>query len=152
MAVKTIILVGRIVSTSAKMWWKNTMAVLQKTFIRSLQLTNYKYMRMSPKQNYSPPNLNKIQQKLFVVKSLRSKWLPVSSANLTVPLKQRRMVNSLEKFAEQTREGASLCIMTKWVFSNQRFFDRSKGRINGSTAAQPWLDTEWLHFISVLQE
>ena len=66
--------------------WKNTIVVLQKTFIRSSQRTNHGSMRISPNQNKNPPcgssKTSHIQRKLFLVEALRSRWSPVSSAKL----------------------------------------------------------------------
>ena len=84
------------------MQWKNTMAVPQNTFITSSLVKNLEAMRMSPKQNHSPPcgpsKTSQIQRKLFVEKALRSSWSLVSSAKLIhvaiVPLEQRCTLNS----------------------------------------------------------
>ena len=47
---------------------------------------NHESMRMSPKQNNSPPydplKTSQILRKLFVDKALRSKWSPVSTEKL----------------------------------------------------------------------
>ena len=60
----------RFVSIGVKKYWKNMIAVLQKTFVRSSQVTNHGLIRMSLKQNNIPPcgslKTSQSQRKLFV--------------------------------------------------------------------------------------
>ena len=103
-------------------WW---------CFIRSSQVTNHGSVVMSPKQSNSPPcgslNPSQIERKVFVGKSLRSKWWPVSSAKLvmwqlfhlsivgrSIPsgTPQFVCIDSSEKFEKRTREDESLFTMT----------------------------------------
>ena len=106
--------------------WENTMAVLQKTFGGSL--------RMSPKQNNSPPcGPSQIQRKLFAKKVDLSKW-HVSSAKLVMwqlfhlssvgrsilsGTLQFVFQKSLEKFEKPTREDESLFTMTMRVLAHR---------------------------------
>ena len=75
-------------SIGAKKCFQNTIALLQKAFIRSSQLTNHESMRMCPKQNNSPPcgssKTCQIQRKLFVEEALRSRWSPLSLVKLVM--------------------------------------------------------------------
>ena len=88
------------------------------TFIRSLQVTNNGSMRMSPKQNNSPPcglsKTNQIQQKLFVEKISSKKmtcFFGKTDHVETVPLEQHWTLNSewyttisSKKYEKWTRE------------------------------------------------
>ena len=133
---------------------KNTMAVLQKTFIWSSQVTNHGSVRMSPKQNKSPPcgssKTCQIQRKLFMEEALRSRWSPVSSA-------KRSILNGTSQFlwrnSKNEQEMTNHCSQWQFEFSyigsNQLLFDRPKRPIDGSTLAQPWLGTQWLFFKSM---
>ena len=97
---------------------ENTLAVPQKTFIRSSQVT-------------IPPcgssKANQIQRKLFVKEALRSRWSLVSSAKLVMwrlfhlsivgrsilsGTPQFVCLKSLEKFEKRTREDESLFTTT----------------------------------------
>ena len=104
----------RFVSIGVKKCWKNTVAVPQKTFTRSSQVTNHESVRMSPKQSNSPPcwslNPSQLLRKLFC------KTFHVA----TVPLEHSRTINSerytticlpSEKFEKRTREDESLFTM-----------------------------------------
>ena len=144
-------------SVGVKKCWQNTMTVLQETFIRSSQVTNHESVRMSPKQSNRPScrslNPSQIQRKLFVEKSLRSKWWPISSAKQimwrlfylsiverSIPSGTTQFVRlkSSEKFEQRTREDESLFTMEiSHIGSNQRLIDWPKRRIDGSSAAEP---------------
>ena len=131
------------------------MAVPQKMFIRSSQVTNHGSVRMNLKQSNSQPcgslNPNQIQEKFFVEKSLRSKLWPVSSAKLVMwqvfhlSNVERSILSDTpqfvclkfpEKFEKRTRDNESLFTMA----------------IDGSFAVQPWLSTQWLLYIPPHQE
>ena len=77
----------KFVPIGVKKYWKNTIAVPQKRFVRSSQVTNHGAMRMSPTQDKSPlcgsSKTSQIQRK-FVQEALRSRLAPVSSAKLVM--------------------------------------------------------------------
>ena len=64
------------------------MAVLKRSFVRSLYVTNHGSMRLSPIQDYSlscrSSKTIQIRRKFLVEKSHRNKWSPVSSAKLVM--------------------------------------------------------------------
>ena len=141
-------------SIGIKKCLKNTMAVLEKTFIRSSQMTNHGCGRMSPKQSNSPPcgslNRSQIQWKFVCGKSLRSKWWCFFGRIghvATVPLEQRRTVNSewyttisSDKYEERTRESLLTQSMKALThrFKSGRFWP-SKRLIDRSPAVQSCL-------------
>ena len=140
----------RFVSIAVKKCWNNTMAVPQKTFIRSVQVTNHKSVRARSKSTvhrvrFEPePNPTKVVYE----KSLRSRWWPVSLAKLVMwqlfhlSIVERSIVSSIpqfvclkfsEKLKKRTRKDESL----SHIGSNQRLFDRPKRGSAGSNAVQP---------------
>ena len=134
---------------------------VQKIMISS-EVTNHGSMRMSPKQNNSPScgssKTNQIQRKLWVKKSLRSKWrlfhLGIVGRSILSATPQFVCLKSSVKFENRTREDESFSTMTMRALnaSSQRLIDCPKRWIDWSTAVQPWLGTQWLLFIPVHQQ
>ena len=141
----------------------------QKTFMGSLQLTDHGSVRMSPKQSNSPPygplNPSQIHGKLFVKKSLRSKWWPVSSAKLVMwalfhlsivgrsilsGTPQFVCLKSSQKFKKRTGEDESLFSMTMRALTHR--LKSAPYWLTKTAAVQPWLGTQWLLFIAAHEE
>ena len=84
------------VSLGAKQCWKNSMAVPQKTFIRSSQVTNYQSVRRRKQQSTEwvfEPQLN--PTKVVVKTSLQSNCFFCKTGHVaSVLLQHRRTVNS----------------------------------------------------------
>ena len=81
---------------------KNTIAVLQKTFIRSALMTNHGSMRMTRKQYNSPPwlvfedepNPTKVVRVRRISKEMVACFFGKTGHVATVPLEHRRTVHS----------------------------------------------------------
>uniref|UniRef100_A0A182RUD9 Uncharacterized protein n=1 Tax=Anopheles funestus TaxID=62324 RepID=A0A182RUD9_ANOFN len=72
--------------------------VLQKTFIKSSQVTNHESVHMNPKQNNNRPcgssTTSQIQKKSKNSKQIVASFFGITGHVATVPLEQRRMINS----------------------------------------------------------
>ena len=85
-----IIAKKRLVSSSTK--WKNTIAVLQKTFIRSSQVT-FAY-EPKGKQQSTVSNPSKVVRKINISKQMVACFFGKTGHVATVPLEQSRTVHA----------------------------------------------------------
>ena len=145
------------------------MSMPQRTFIRSSQVTTYGSMRMRPKQNNSPlcglPRRAKSNESWLWKKHFEADarlFFGKTGHVTTLPLEHRRTINSewyttiwLPKvFGEirKTNKRRRIIMRSYKLTHGLWFFDRLKRRIDGSSAVQPWLGTQWLLFIPAYQE